>query len=246
MYRAKILFIWSRGHGFTSGFLVGLCCSYFFSFVCCPMLPVSLGSIDCPRLPVSLGSLDCPFNCFLTSIWTTIKSIFFIIVYKYISILYPTFHFAMFISTIKVDLDTYCTSLKEESKDLFSFNVFAFLFNLFSYFRSVNHRVSYTQTNILRIWIQIIFRSLWNSVLFHAHPCSYPFFTTLLKDMHKTNTHFSVYCIYIYTPYNNVNSINLQPCRYELYPCLQYILYVKTIYILFIFQQIMICSFLYI
>ena len=66
----------------------------------------------------------------------------------------------MFISTIKVDLDTYCTSLKDKGKDLFSFNVFAFLFNVFSYFRSVIHRVSYIQTNILRIRIQIIFRSL--------------------------------------------------------------------------------------
>jgi hypothetical protein len=58
-------------------------------------------------------------------------------------------------------------------KDLFSFNVF-------SCYRSVLHRVSWTQTNILRTRIQII---IFRSVLFPVLPCSHPLFNTPEADL---------------------------------------------------------------
>ena len=64
-----------------------------------------------------------------------------------------------------------------------------FLFNVFSCFRSVIHRVSCTQTNILRTKISIHFGSLWNSVLFQVLSCSYPVFTTFkVMPPKKTKT----------------------------------------------------------
>ena len=60
----------------------------------------------------------------------------------------------MYMSCTTTQPDHVQVSLKKEvggmGKDLFSFNVLPFLFNVFSCFRSVIHRVSCTQTNILQ------------------------------------------------------------------------------------------------
>jgi len=66
-------------------------------------------------------------------------------------------------------------------KDLFSLNVFALLCNVFSWVRSVIHRVSCTQTNILRTRINKYFSFIVKfsliSRFFGAH---IPLFTTLI------------------------------------------------------------------
>ena len=77
---------------------------------------------------------------------------------------------------------TRSTCLKVDSlvKTYFLSTCLPFLSNVFPCFRSANHRVSCTQTNILLTRRKSIFRSSWNSVLFHVIPCSYPLLTTLV------------------------------------------------------------------
>ena len=68
-------------------------------------------------------------------------------------------------------------------KTYFRSTCLPFLFNVFSCFRSIIHRGSCTQTNILCTRIKMIVRSLWNSVLYYVLPWSSPLFATLINNI---------------------------------------------------------------